>query len=102
MAKLKMPRRSAVARRSPRPVDPVNNDQDFKCLLLAMYGRSNRAIISKTKLSPGQISYRLRKFEVSRMDYRNGEGPLAEYVDQASGGFARKALLAHLRQHVKG
>ena len=95
-----MPRKKQA--RLPRPVDPVNNDQDFKCLLLAMYGRSNRAIIGQTNLSPGQISYRLRKFEISRMDYRNGEGPISAYIDQRAGGFARKALMAHLRQNVKG
>lgn len=101
MASFRLPRK-LNRNRSPRPVDPVNNDQDYKCLLLAMYGRSNRAIIGQTNLSPGQITYRLRKFEISRMDYRNGEGPLAKYVDQAVGGFARKALMKHLRQHVKG
>jgi hypothetical protein len=88
--------------RSPRPVDPVNNGEDYQCLLLAMFGRSNHAIMSRTSLSQGQITYRLRKFEISRMDYRNGTGPVAEYIDRAAKGFARKALLAHLRQHVKG
>jgi hypothetical protein len=89
-------------KRTPRPVDPVNNSEDFRCLVLAMLGRSNKAIISETNYSPGMITYRLRKFEISRMDYRNGEGPIAGYIDNAASGFARKALLAHLRQHVKG
>jgi hypothetical protein len=85
---------------SPRPVDPVNNSQDHECLLLAMRGRSNRAIIKKTQLTPGQISYRLRKFDVSRMDFRNGEGQFAEAVDRATEGIAEKALLKYLRIHV--
>lgn len=89
-------------KRSPRPVDPVNNSEDYTCLFLAMLGRSNRAIIGQTNLSQGQITYRLRKFEISRMDYRNGVGPVSDYIDQKAGGFARKALLNHLRQHVKG
>lgn len=83
-----------------RPVDAVNNTQDRWCLILAMRGRSNRAIIAKTGLTPGQITYRLRLYEVSRMDYRNGEGPLAQKVDKATEGLAEQALIAHLRRHV--
>ncbi len=83
-----------------RRVDAVNNTQDHWCLILAMRGRSNRAIIAKTGLSPGQISYRLRLYGVSRMDYRNGVGPLAKKVDKETEAIAEQALLAHLRIYV--
>ncbi len=83
-----------------RRVDGVNNTQDHWCLLLAMRGRSNRAIFAKTGLSNGQISYRLRLYGVSRMDYRNGVGPLAKKVDKATEGLAEQTLLSHLRTYV--
>jgi hypothetical protein len=97
-----MPKAKANKKRSPRPVDPVNNGEDFRCLFLLMLGRSNKAIMREMDYSPGMITYRARKFEISRMDYRNGDGPLVSYIDQATEGFGRKKLLAHLRQHVKG
>lgn len=83
-----------------RRVDPVGNNADNTCLILAMLGHSNRAIYKHTGLSNGQISYRMRLYEVSRMDYRNGEGKFAKAVLQSTQSMAEKALLAHLRTHV--
>jgi hypothetical protein len=88
------------AKRLPRPVDPVNNREDHICLLLAIRGRSNKAIIKETNYSPGMISYRLKKFGVSRMDYRNGEGPFAKAADKFTEVVAEKELLRYLRIHV--
>lgn len=90
-----------VRRQSPRPVDPVNNWQDRWCLLLAMRGRSNRAIIKRTRLTPGQISYRLKKYDVSRMEFRNGEGRFAEIVDKSLKNIAHESLMQHLQRHVR-
>jgi hypothetical protein len=93
-------KRRKQSNRPPRRVDAINNYADHWCLLLAMRGRSNRAIIKKTGLTPSQISYRLKTFGVSRMDYRNGEGPLARKVDKATEELAEAALLRHLEAHV--
>ncbi len=61
-----------------------------------MKGRSNRAIRAATNLTPGQITYRLRTFDVSRMDYRNGVGTFAKAFDQATADIAEKVLRRHL------
>lgn len=89
-------------RRLPRHVDPYNNQADHWCIILALRGRSNKSIIRETGLSPGQISYRLKKFEVKRMEYRDGTSAFAKQVDKVTDKLAEKALLDHIRHHMKG
>lgn len=81
-------------------MDVQNNTQDHLCVILALRGRSNRAIIQKTGLSPGQIHYRLKLFDVKRMEYRDGTSPFAVKIDKVTEELAEKALLDHLRTHV--
>jgi hypothetical protein len=93
-------KKQRAPKRSPRPVDPVNNYEDHICLLLAIRGRSNRAIMKATNLSPAQIGYRMKKFGISRMDYRNGEGAFVRSIDKVTAVYAEKELLRYLRIHV--
>lgn len=44
----------------------------------ALEGFHYRTISRYTQLSPGQISYALRRVAVKSRDYRNGLGPFAE------------------------
>jgi hypothetical protein len=55
----------------------LENHEDLMALLLGSLGMSTDYIASKTKLSVGQILYRLRLGQVSRMDYRNGTSTVA-------------------------
>jgi hypothetical protein len=90
----------------PRRVDIVHNHDDHWCVILAMRGRSNRAIRSETGLSNGQISYRIKNYlqeegePNARMAYRDGTSAFAKEVDKVTEKLAEKALLKHLRTHV--
>lgn len=84
----------------PCRVDVINNYDDHACVLLAMRGRSNKAIYAKTGLSNGQISYRLKKFEIRRMDYRDGVSAFANQVDKMTETLAEASLLKYLKTHI--
>ena len=79
-----------------RPVNLLHGD-DFKCAVLGSLGFSTRLIMSHTGLTPSQISYRLRKGEIRRSDYRNGESAVAENLLQRSRTVAVPAIKQHLR-----
>lgn len=95
-----MARRKLRAKNPGRRVDPVNDGDDRMCLLLAMKGRSNQNIRQETDLSDGQISYRLRSYEIKRVDYRDGVSPLAKAVDKVASGIADRQLNQHLKTHM--
>ena len=58
-------------------VNWFENVQDFRVLVLGNMGFSTDYIVQRTKLTPGQVLYRLGKGKVRRMDYRSGNSPLA-------------------------
>lgn len=64
----------------PRPVDFFKYEEDYECAFLGALGFSTRFIGEQTKLSPGKITYRLKKANVRRMDYRNGYSEIASLM----------------------
>jgi hypothetical protein len=83
-------------RTQPRPVNLLHGD-DFKCALLGSLGFSTRLIMRHTGLTPSQIGYRLRKGDIRRSDYRNGESSVAENLLQRARTIAVPAIKQHLR-----
>ena len=81
----------------PRRVDWWLHKSDYECAYLGALGMSTRYIESKTDLTPGKISYRLKKASLKRMDYRNGTSPVAKTVLK----FIRPLVLAELNSHLK-
>jgi hypothetical protein len=80
----------------PRLVDYLHNRADYECALLGALGFSTRYIQSKTSLRTGQITYRLRKAQVSRMDFRNGQSVYAQLVLRNMRAVAEPKLIKHL------
>jgi hypothetical protein len=80
----------------PRKVDFFMYDEDFECAYLGALGRSTKCIIGKTKLSGGQISYRLRKAHIRRMDYRDGTSDIATIVERSMRSTLTKSLTKYL------
>jgi hypothetical protein len=64
----------------PRRVDFLGNDSDYEAAFLGSLGFSTRCIMQKTKLRPGQITYRLKKAAIRRVDYRDGNSDMAVLV----------------------
>lgn len=79
-----------------RLVDFLHVRADYQCALLGAFGFSTYYIKSKTGLSPGQIGYRLKKAEISRMDFRNGQSVYAEMVLRNVRQVAQEKLVKHL------
>lgn len=63
-----------------RPVDVQHDPNDFLACMLGSLGFSTRCIEKYTRLTPGQITYRLKKGCVSRMDYKNGKSIIAQQI----------------------
>lgn len=72
--------------------------KDFLCALLGSLGFSTKFIMGRTALTPGQISYRLRRAGVKRSDYRNGESSLSTTILVRARPVAIPAVKAHLRK----
>lgn len=81
-----------------RFVDFLNKRSDHECAMLLAMGYSTTYIASKTRLSPGQVSYRAWKSGISRAEYRNGSSPFAKAVLQVARGTVEVKLLSHLRR----
>ena len=78
-------------------MDFFSYDEDFECAYLAALGRSNRCIIARTKLTPGKITYRLRKARIRRIDYRDGTSDIALIVERALRSPLNKNLATYLK-----
>lgn len=69
-----------------RRVDFLGRDDDHDCAFYGAIGMSTKFIAKRTNLSPSQITYRLKKAGLtklngaSRMDYRNGDSPFSVAV----------------------
>jgi hypothetical protein len=83
-----------------RLVDFVNKKKDRECALLGAMGFSTGYIAAKTKLSPGQVGYRLGKAGIFRADFRNGSSEFAKLVLRQSRPVVDAQLEAHLVKHV--
>lgn len=63
-----------------RRVDFLGNDHDYEAAFLGSLGFSTKCIMSRTKLRPGQVTYRLKKASIRRIDYRDGTSDMASLV----------------------
>ncbi len=79
----------------------IDNKRALQAGILGSIGWSTSAIMRETHLSPGQISYRLKKFDVRRMDYRDGISPVARSIFRRHKIIAEKALRKKLRKLFK-
>jgi hypothetical protein len=87
-----------AARGKPRRVDFGLHKSDFEAALLGSLGQSAISISSKTQLTKGQVTYRLRKAGVRLGDYRSGESTIARLVMRNMRPVLERELHAHLKQ----
>jgi hypothetical protein len=71
---------------------------DFKCAIMGSLGFSTNLIMRHTDFTTSQIGYRLRKAEIRRSDYRNGESAVAESMLQNARMIAIPTVKAHLKE----
>lgn len=81
----------------PRPVDFFRYDEDRECAILGAMGFSTRFIIERTRLRGGQITYRLKKAHVRRLDYRDGHSDMALLVLRNLRTIGEKQLTQQLK-----
>ena len=77
------PHTGGFQKSKPKRVDPLGNDDDFATLMLGAAGLHGSAIRRNTGYSEGQISYRLRKYGISRRDIRDGKSELSDVLVKA-------------------
>ena len=56
------------------------DDNDLFCAFLGEVGWHSKAISERTNLTEGQVNYRLKKADIKRKSYRDGESRTAELV----------------------
>jgi len=83
---------------TPRRVDFFKYEEDYECAFLGALGFSTRFICSQTKLSPGKITYRLKKAHVRRMDYRDGYSEISSIMRKKM----RPVISPELTRELKG
>ena len=81
-----------------RRVHFTENADDFRCALLGRMGFSTQFIMRQTRLSQGQVSYRLRRARIKRSDYREGKLSITTGLIQSASQVSIPALLAHLKE----
>ncbi len=81
---------------TPRKFDP--HGDDFDCIMYASLGMSTKFIVRKTSLTPCQVSYRLKKSETKRSDYRDGVSPIAKVVQVEAKAKLIRTLHAELKK----
>ncbi len=65
-------------------VDINTSPTDFQCVKLGLLGQSTKCIQRETALTKCQVQYTLKKYSVSRADYRDGKSFVAEsLIDRA-------------------
>lgn len=79
-----------------RFVDPMKG-ADHECLLLGMMGYYSRYIAAKTRLTEGQVNYRLAKYGISRAEIRGGESQFCRIMQTAARDKMDVALARYLR-----
>lgn len=87
--------RKKVAARS---VIFTRNPEDFDVALMGSLGFSTKAIMNKTGLSFSQVIYRLNKGKIRRVDYRNGETTLSQFILKKNAELAKNELYPQLKK----
>lgn len=79
-------------------VDYFANSEDMQAAILGALGMSTEYIAKKTKLTEGQVAYRLAKAKIRRADYRNGSGVLAGVAFRELGESAQGVIRSKLNK----
>jgi hypothetical protein len=87
-----------AVRGKPRRVDFEIYEQDFEAALYGSLGQSAASISIRTKLTKGQVTYRLRKAGVRLGDYRSGDSTIARMVLRNMRPVLERELHAHLKK----
>lgn len=95
-ARFQNTREHARKLRRSRLVDYLHVREDYECAHFGALGFSTRFISAETGLRPGQITYRLRKAKLSRMDFRNGQSVYARLVLRNMRQVTQEKLVKHL------
>lgn len=94
-----MSRTDIINTKLPRRVDWWVYKEDYECAYLGALGFSTRYIMSKTGLTNGKVTYRLKKASIRRMDYRNGSSPFATVVLKSIRPLMQREVNAFLKGH---
>lgn len=62
------------------------DDNDLFAAFLGEVGWHSKAIADRTNMTEGQVNYRLKKAEIKRKSYRDGESKTAELVIRSCSG----------------
>lgn len=92
-----MAKRRTTKRAKHKIVDFEEQYPDYQCAILGLMGFSTRFIESETKLSSGQVNYRLQRAGVMRRDYRDGESPIAQQTLSSAMHDADRILVSRLK-----
>lgn len=94
---------TALVRGTAKVRTKIQNEQGtYQAGIAAMLGMSNKTIASMTGYSLGQVSYRLvhTGASQSRQNYRNGQGPVAEFLLRTARPFAEKQFVELMREKL--
>lgn len=84
-----------------RKINPLSDEDTFECLILAGLGFSDFVIKRKTGLTTGQISYRLKKWELQRKHYRNADSQVAQHIIKSGESVATLFVKERVKQKEK-
>lgn len=87
---MKKPKAKRRVSAQPKRVDFTKNETDLAVVVLGMMGLSNKCIKRKTQLTNCQVTYRLHKAGVKRLDYRNGESKAFDLIYDTTHGEVAK------------
>ncbi len=102
-AKARVPRRKVEhLTRQQHKVRSViqNSPETYQAGTMGLLGIGVRAIQRKTGLRPHQITYRLHRAGVKISDYRNGEGPVVDFILNKARSFAEEQFVEQLREKL--
>jgi len=74
--------------------------ETYQAGIMGLMGMSTKAIMARTGLRQHQITYRLHRTGVRISDYRNGTGPVAEFILNKAQHFAREEFIERMREKL--
>jgi hypothetical protein len=98
---VRVPRTPAVeyAARQAKVRSTIHKDPaTFQAGVMALFGMGVKAIAAKTGLRAHQVTYRLHRTHVRISDYRQGQGPVAEFILEKARPFAMREFQERLSE----
>lgn len=86
-----------VFQAQPRMVDVVEDETDNLCCFLGAMGQATDVIVKELGLTKHQVTYRLQKGGVRRIDWRNGTSPVYKKVMEIAANKARRTMTAAIQ-----